>query len=84
MAQAIAHDPDLLLLDEPTDGLDPVQRDDMLALIRRVGSEFGIDILLSSHLLEEVERVCDSVVILANGWWARAGLFGILSPRPPE
>ena len=67
MAQAIAHDPDLLLLDEPTDGLDPVQRDDMLALIRRVGSEFGIDILLSSHLLEEVERVCDSVVILANG-----------------
>ena len=67
MAQALAHDPDLLLLDEPTDGLDPVQRDDMLALIRRVGSEFGIDILLSSHLLEEVERVCDSVVILTNG-----------------
>ena len=67
MAQALAHDPDLLLLDEPTDGLDPVQRDDMLALIRRVGSEFGIDILLSSHLLEEVERVCDSVVILSNG-----------------
>ena len=66
MAQALAHDPDLLLLDEPTDGLDPVQRDDMLALIRRVGREFGIDILLSSHLLEEVERVCDSVVILAN------------------
>ena len=73
MAQAIAHDPDLLLLDEPTDGLDPVQRDDMLALIRRVGSEFGIDILLSSHLLEEVERVCDSVVILANGVVGHSG-----------
>ncbi len=73
MAQAIAHDPDLLLLDEPTDGLDPVQRDDMLALIRRVGSEFGIDILLSSHLLEEVERVCDSVVILANGTVGHSG-----------
>ncbi|MCY4256837.1 MAG: ABC transporter ATP-binding protein [bacterium] len=67
IAQALAHDPHLLLLDEPTDGLDPVHRDDMLTLIKRVGSEFNINILLSSHLLEEVERVCDSVVILANG-----------------
>jgi ABC-2 type transport system ATP-binding protein len=67
LAQAIAHDPHLVLLDEPTDGLDPVQRDDMLALIRRIGTEFGINVLLSSHLLEEVERVCDAAVILADG-----------------
>lgn len=67
LAAAIAHDPALLLLDEPTDGLDPPQRDAMLALIRRIGTEFGIDVILSSHLLEEVERTCDSVVILSEG-----------------
>ena len=73
LAQAIAHDPLLVLLDEPTDGLDPVQRDDMLHLIRRCGTEFGIDIVLSSHLLEEVERVCDNAVILAAGRVAASG-----------
>jgi ABC-2 type transport system ATP-binding protein len=73
LAQAIAHDPQLVLLDEPTDGLDPVQRDQMLELIRRCGTEFGIDVLLSSHLLEEVERVCDSVVILREGVVAANG-----------
>jgi ABC-2 type transport system ATP-binding protein len=67
LAQAIAHDPRLVLLDEPTDGLDPVQRDQMLSLIRRCGTEFGIDILLSSHLLDEVQRVCDAVVIISEG-----------------
>jgi ABC-2 type transport system ATP-binding protein len=67
LAQAIAHDPRLVLLDEPTDGLDPVQRDEMLALIRRIGTEFGIDVVLSSHLLDEVERVCDHAVILHEG-----------------
>lgn len=73
LAQAIVHDPALVLLDEPTDGLDPLQRDDMLDLIRRIGTEFGIHILLSSHLLEEVERVCDGVVILRDGVVATAG-----------
>jgi ABC-2 type transport system ATP-binding protein len=67
LAQAIAHDPRLVLLDEPTDGLDPVQRDQMLSLIRRCGTEFGIDIVLSSHLLDEVQRVCDAVVIISEG-----------------
>jgi ABC-2 type transport system ATP-binding protein len=73
LAAALAHDPALILLDEPTDGLDPVQRDDMLTLIRRVGSEFGINVLLSSHLLDEVDRVCDSAVILVDGRVAAAG-----------
>lgn len=73
LAQAIAHDPALILLDEPTDGLDPVQRDDMLELIRRIGTEFGIDVVLSSHLLDEVERICDGVVILGGGTVVASG-----------
>ncbi|MBS1848456.1 MAG: ABC transporter ATP-binding protein [Actinobacteria bacterium] len=73
LAQAIVHDPSLVLLDEPTDGLDPLQRDDMLDLIRRMGTEFGMHVVLSSHLLEEVERVCDSVVILRDGRVAASG-----------
>jgi len=73
LAQAIAHDPLLVLLDEPTDGLDPVQRDEMLKLIRRVGTEFGINIILSSHLLEEVERVADNAIIINNGTVVKAG-----------
>jgi ABC-2 type transport system ATP-binding protein len=73
LAGAIVHDPALVLLDEPTDGLDPLQRDDMLALIRRVGSEFGMNIVISSHHLEEAERICDDVVILRAGAVVRAG-----------
>ena len=67
LAQAIVHDPDLVLLDEPTNGLDPAQREGMLELIRHVGHELGMDVILSSHLLEEVERVSDAVVILDGG-----------------
>jgi ABC-2 type transport system ATP-binding protein len=78
LAAAIAHDPALVLLDEPTDGLDPVQRDDMLGLIRRIGTEFGIDILISSHHLEEVERICDAVVIIDAGTVVRSGLLAEL------
>jgi len=67
LAQAIAADPRFIVLDEPTDGLDPVQRDEMLNIIVQVNRSFGIDVMLSSHVLEEVERVCDHVVALSEG-----------------
>jgi ABC-2 type transport system ATP-binding protein len=73
LAQAVAHDPDLVLLDEPTNGLDPMQREEMLHLIRRVGHGLGMNVVLSSHLLEEVERVSDAVVILDGGQVVASG-----------
>jgi ABC-2 type transport system ATP-binding protein len=83
LASAIAHDPELVLLDEPTDGLDPMQRTEMLALIRRIGSEFGMHIVVSSHHLEEVEQICDAVVIIEGGEVMRAGTLADLR-RGPE
>jgi ABC-2 type transport system ATP-binding protein len=67
LAQALVHDPRLVLLDEPTNGLDPSARDDMLGLVQRIGREFGIAVLVTSHLLGELERVSDHVVILDSG-----------------
>ncbi len=67
LAQAIAHDPEFVLLDEPTDGLDPSQREVMLNLIRSLSTEFQMNIVLSSHLIDEVERVCDRAVIIGQG-----------------
>ncbi len=67
LAQALVHDPRLVLLDEPTNGLDPAGRDDMLELIRRVGHEFGISVLVTSHLLGELERIADHVVVIEGG-----------------
>jgi ABC-2 type transport system ATP-binding protein len=72
LAQALVHDPDLLLLDEPTNGLDPVGRDAMLELIARIGREFGISIVVCSHLLGEVERICDTLVAIDAGRLLRA------------
>lgn len=72
LAQALVHDPRLVLLDEPTNGLDPSSRDDMLALVRKVGQEFGISVLVTSHLLGELERICDNVVVLDGGTLLRA------------
>ncbi|WP_328465198.1 ABC transporter ATP-binding protein [Actinoplanes sp. NBC_00393] len=72
LAQALVHDPDLLLLDEPTNGLDPAGRDAMLALIHRIGTEFGISVVVCSHLLGEVERICDSLIAIEGGRLLRA------------
>jgi ABC-2 type transport system ATP-binding protein len=82
LASAIAHDPEVVLLDEPTDGPDPMQRTEMLDLIRRIGTEFGMDILISSHHLEEVERICDAVVIVEGGEVVRAGTLADLRRGP--
>ena len=67
LAQALTHDPQLVLLDEPTNGLDPAGRDEMLTLVRRIGTEFGIPVLITSHLLGELEHVCDHIVVLDGG-----------------
>lgn len=67
LAQALVHDPQLVFLDEPTNGLDPVGRDEMLGLIRRVHTDFGISVLVTSHLLGELERTCDHVVVIDGG-----------------
>jgi ABC-2 type transport system ATP-binding protein len=72
LAQALVHDPDLLLLDEPTNGLDPAGRDAMLALVHRIGTEFGISVVVCSHLLGEVERICDSLIAIEGGRLLRA------------
>jgi ABC-2 type transport system ATP-binding protein len=84
LAAAIAHDPELVLLDEPTDGLDPMQRTEMLALIRRIGTEFGVHIVVSSHHLEEVERICDAVVIVEGGVVVHAGRLDDVRSGPEE
>jgi len=76
LALALVHDPRLVFLDEPTNGLDPVGRDDMLRLIRRIGTDFGISVLVASHLLGELERICDHVVIIDSGRLLRSSEIG--------
>ena len=67
LGQALVHDPVLVLLDEPTSGLDPSGREEMLRLVRRTGREFGISIILSSHLMNDVESTCDRIIVLEGG-----------------
>jgi ABC-2 type transport system ATP-binding protein len=79
LAQALVHDPDLLLLDEPTNGLDPAGRDAMLGLIHRIGNEFGISVVVCSHLLGEVERICDSLVAIDGGRLLRSAQLSAMT-----
>ena len=82
LAQALVHDPDLLLLDEPTNGMDPKGRDEMLALVHDLGHNKGVNLILSSHLLPDVEFACDHVVVLSGGVVATAGPIDALKqPR---
>src|SRR6478672_11968634 len=73
LAQALVHDPDLLFLDEPTNGMDPKGREEMLELIRDLAHNKGVDLILSSHLLPDVEYTCDYVVVMDKGRIAAQG-----------
>ena len=73
LAQALVHDPDLLFLDEPTNGMDPKGRDEMLELVRDIAHNKGLNLILSSHLLPDVEYACDHVVVLDKGSVAAQG-----------
>src|SRR5258707_3081263 len=82
LAQALVHDPDLLFLDEPTNGMDPKGRDEMLELVRDLARNKGVNLILSSHLLPDVEYTCDQVVVMDKGAIAAAGPIDALKqPR---
>src|SRR5689334_6496407 len=82
LAQALVHDPDLLLLDEPTNGMDPKGRDEMLALVRDLAHGKGVNVIVSSHLLPDVEYTCDHVVVIDKGRIATSGPIAALKqPR---
>ncbi len=79
LAQALVHDPLIALLDEPTAGLDPAGREEMQDLIRRTGKEFGISILLSSHLMGDVETTCDRIIVLDGGHVTEEGTLSLFT-----
>lgn len=79
LAAALVHDPAMLFLDEPTNGLDPQARAEMLELVRRLGSELGKSVLLSTHILQDVERVCDAAVVLERGRVVAQGSISALT-----
>jgi ABC-2 type transport system ATP-binding protein len=81
LAQALAHDPELVLLDEPTNGLDPEGRRAMLTLVQRIGTEFGISVVVCSHLLGEIERICTSLVAIDGGRLLRSASLSSMTQQ---
>src|SRR5207245_4784474 len=81
LAQALVHDPDLLFLDEPTNGMDPKGRDEMLELVRDLAHNKGVNLIVSSHLLPDVEYNCDYVVVMEKGSIATAGTIAALKQQ---
>lgn len=82
LAQALVHDPDLLFLDEPTNGMDPKGRDEMLELVRDLAHNKGINVIVSSHLLPDIEFTCDHVVVMNHGTVATHGTIdAVRGPR---
>src|SRR6266700_993480 len=82
LAQALVHDPDLLFLDEPTNGMDPKGRDEMLELVRDLARHKSVNVIVSSHLLPDVEFTCDDVVVMDKGRVVAAGPIAALKqPR---
>ena len=78
LAQALVHDPDLLFLDEPTNGMDPRGRDEMLDLVRDLARNKRVNVIVSSHLLPDVEYTCDHIVVLDKGQIAASGTIDSL------
>src|SRR4051812_62882 len=82
LAQALVHDPDLLFLDEPTNGMDPKGRDEMLELVRDLAHHKAVNVIVSSHLLPDIEYTCDHVVVMDKGRIATEGPIAALKqPR---
>src|SRR5438445_10710139 len=82
LARALVPGPDLLFLDEPTNGMDPKGRDEMLELVRDLAHNKGVNLILSSHLLPDVEYTCDHVVVMDKGAIAASGSIDALKqPR---
>ena len=73
LCQALVHDPAFVFLDEPTAGLDPTGREEMLSLIRKTHRDFGISVLFSSHLMADVERTCDRIIVIRGGKLMHSG-----------